>query len=83
MKSLHTLTRHVSRNNANKETLLGTRRDDGSRRKGGLGWSKDVFDAVDWPALDATLGTKGQMCKVWRAADLVCDPDSTTYRSTT
>ena len=32
---------------------------------GGLGWSKESFDAVAWEALDSTLDKKGQMYKQW------------------
>ena len=46
---------------------LGERRPDGSRKKGGLGWSKASFHAVDWRALDATLDTKPWMYRQWLA----------------
>ena len=32
---------------------------------GGLGWSKESFDAVAWEALDSTLDKKGHMYKQW------------------
>ena len=35
--------------------------------KGGLGWSKESFHAVDWRVLDAALANKGQMYKLWLA----------------
>jgi len=46
---------------------LGGRRPDGSRRPGGLGWSLESFQAVDWAMLDATLAKKPQMYKQWLA----------------
>ena len=42
-------------------------KDASGRRKpgGGLGWSKESFDAVAWEELDSTLDKKGQMYKQW------------------
>ena len=42
-------------------------KDDRGRRKpgGGLGWTKPMFDAVAWEALDATLDSKPQMYRQW------------------
>ena len=39
----------------------------GNKGTGGLGWAKDSFEVVDWPALDATLSSKGHMYKLWLA----------------
>lgn len=40
-------------------TPLGDRNERGQRdKRGGLGWTKDSFDAMDWRALDATLDPK-------------------------
>ena len=39
----------------------------GNKGTGGLGWAKDSSEAVDWPALDATLSSKGHMYKLWLA----------------
>ena len=44
---------------------LGERRSDGSRQFGGLGRSKESFQAVDWVMLDAALAKKPQMYKQW------------------
>ena len=46
---------------------LGERRPDGSRRFGGLSWSKESFQAVGWVLLDAALAKKPQMYKQWLA----------------
>ncbi len=49
-------------------TPLGERNKHGQRdKRGGLGWSKASFDAVDWRALDSTLDPKPQMYKEWLA----------------
>ena len=32
---------------------------------GGLGWSKQSFNAMAWEAFDATLESKGQMYRLW------------------
>ena len=43
-------------------TPLGARDKNGVWDKhGGLGWSKEAFDMVDWRALGATLYNKPQM----------------------
>jgi len=46
---------------------IGDRMPNGRRRKGGLGWSAQSFDAVDWAVLDAVLDKKGQMYREWLA----------------
>ena len=47
-------------------TPLGIRDKNGKRNKrGGLGWTKASFDAVDWDTLDATLESKPQMYRQW------------------
>ena len=42
-------------------------RDDSGRRsgRGGLGWSKEAFRAVDWRRLDDCLSSKPQMYRQW------------------
>ncbi len=40
---------------------IGERLPSGRRWKGGLGWTVQSFDAVDWKALDLTLKKKGKM----------------------
>ena len=45
---------------------LGIRDTNGKRNKrGGLGWSKSSFDAVDWDTLANTLATKPHMYQQW------------------
>ena len=39
----------------------------GRKGGGGLGWSKQSFDAVAWRELDLTLSKKGQMYRQWLA----------------
>ena len=49
-------------------TPLGARDKNGIRDKhGGLGWSKEAVDVVDWRALDETLYNKPRMYKQWLA----------------
>ena len=45
-------------------TPLGERDARGRRRGGGLGWTKQAFQAVDWWALDAAPASKWQMYRL-------------------